>query len=698
VTRQLHFAWALHNHQPVGNFPLVFEEVYRSAYEPMVAALERHPGVRVTLHYSGPVLDWLTEQHPDALDRLAALVARGQVELLTGGYYEPILPTIPRADRLGQIARMSGALRSRFGVEPCGLWLAERVWEPDLPSTLAEAGVDYTVVDDTHFIMAGLREADLYGYYVTEDGGHPVKVFPIRKSLRESMPWRSVAEVRETLWRMASDEWWPPRIVVMADDGEKFGAWPGTEDLVWRRDWMEEFLRMLEENADWLKTTPLGAFASEYPARGRVYLPAASYTEMMEWALPAQRSAEFGRLRNAVSAAGGSDVHAYMAGASWRGFLAKYPESNHLHKKMLRVHRKVMAALEYADATERATMLDELWMGQCNCPYWHGLFGGLYLADIRGANYLHLLRAEALANAAISRPDGQTSMLTATFTDFDCDGAEELLLEGHLMNVYLDVSEGGAICEWDYLPTGVNLVDTLARRPEAYHARLTQAHAPLLAGGDEAMTVTSGGAGAAAATEVRKREPGLERMLRYDWHRRTSLVDHFLSPQTSFEEYRSARYSDLGDFANQPYVAELTAAGDSGKETLVRLWRDGHLWDGPLSWPARVEKTLTVAADQPRVHVVYTVTNTSTRPLDAASTEAEVSELRLSNAFLATGVTISLDQPAALWRFPVETVSNSEAGLERVYQCSCTLLSWPLALAPGASWQTNLTFTLDRTE
>lgn len=729
MTRQLHFGWALHNHQPVGNFPWVFEDVYRTVYEPTIAALERHPGVRVTLHYSGPVLDWLSAHQPDLLDRLAALVKREQVELLTGGYYEPILPIIPPADRLGQIARMTGALRSRLGREPRGLWLAERVWEPDLPTTLAQAGVEYTILDDAHFTMAGLREGDFCGYYVTEDGGHPVKVFPISKLLRESMPWRPVAEVRELLWRMASDDWWPPRIAVMADDGEKFGAWPGTSDLVWRDGWMESFLGMLEESADWLKTTTLGAFASAFPARGRVYLPAASYTEMMEWALPAQRAAEYGRLRSAVGAAGGHDVHAYMQGGGWRGFLAKYPESNHLHKKMLRVHHKVMAALEYVDAPARAEMLDELWMGQCNCPYWHGLFGGLYLADLRGANYQHLLRAEALANAAAEHAGQRAAGLATTFTDFDCDGEPELLIEGSLMNLYLDPREGGAVCEWDWLLAGVNLVDTLARRPEAYHHKLAQAHAPLLAvgaGGFRSGALPAGG-------EVREKEAGLERLLQYDWHRRTCLLDHFLSPQTSFEEFRAARYGDLGDFVNQPYTVEVAQPGDGAEPTVVRLWRDGHLWDGPQSWPARVEKVLTLAPDQPTVSVAYTVTNTSTRPLEArfgiecnwglrggggnyaaayringafpaeagldrCGTEHEITELRLANAHLAAGVTIGVEQPADLWRFPIETVSSSEAGVERVYQCSCTLLSWPLALEPGARWQTTLTFTLDRAE
>ena len=88
---RISLALVLHNHQPVGNFGWVIEDTYRSAYEPMLAALERHPGVRVGLHYTGPLLEWLVAEQPHAVERLAALADRGQVEILGGGWAEPVL-------------------------------------------------------------------------------------------------------------------------------------------------------------------------------------------------------------------------------------------------------------------------------------------------------------------------------------------------------------------------------------------------------------------------------------------------------------------------------------------------------------------------------------------------------------------------------------------------------------------------------
>ncbi|MBI3998278.1 MAG: hypothetical protein HY355_04535, partial [Armatimonadetes bacterium] len=167
---------ALHNHQPVGNFPSVFEQAYRQAYEPMVSALERHPGIRLALHFSGPLLDWLKDAHPDLIERVRGLVARGQVEIMTGGYYEPILPIIPDRDKRGQVARMTAAVRDLFGYDATGLWLAERVWEPHLPKALVAAGVRYTIVDDAHFLRVGLTDAELTGSFVTEEEGAALSI------------------------------------------------------------------------------------------------------------------------------------------------------------------------------------------------------------------------------------------------------------------------------------------------------------------------------------------------------------------------------------------------------------------------------------------------------------------------------------------------------------------------------------------
>src|SRR5207247_3538975 len=107
---------------------------------------------------------------------LRDLVSNEQVELLGGGYYEPILISIPDRDKLAQLNKMSAYLEQHFGSKPQGMWLTERVWEPDLPESLAAAGVAYTLTDDTHFLNAGLDPEELFGDYLAESNGAPVRV------------------------------------------------------------------------------------------------------------------------------------------------------------------------------------------------------------------------------------------------------------------------------------------------------------------------------------------------------------------------------------------------------------------------------------------------------------------------------------------------------------------------------------------
>ena len=47
-------------------------------------------------------------------------------------------------------------------------------------------------------------------------------------------------------------------------------------------------------------------------------------------------------------------------------------------------------------------------------------------------------------------------------------------------------------------------------------------------------------------------------------------------------------------------------------------------------------------------------------------------------------VTTTLTPAADAWIAPIETVSSSEAGFERVYQGSGLVLTWPVDLGPGA--------------
>jgi alpha-amylase len=717
IMNKIFLSLALHNHQPVGNYDFVIADAYQKAYEPMVAALERHPGVRVALHYSGPLRDWLLKNQPDFLKRVRALAGRRQVEIMSGGYYEPVLVALPDTDKLGQIAKMNEAVLKDFGAEPIGAWLAERVWEPHLPKPLHEAGFKYTIVDDTHFKYGGWLNDDLLGYYVTEEQGHAINLFCSLQHLRFNLPWGSVPDLLAWLRDLAQrplPPGAPPRVAVMGDDGEKFGLWPTTYEHCWTRGWVDEFFTALEENADWLVVCPPGDVLQQAPPRGRVYLPAASYDEMNAWSLPAPVERDLLRVRQDLQSQKREDVLRFVRGGMWRSFMVKYPEINALHKRMLwasaEVHRMKRVGA-------RNAALDHLWAGQCSCPYWHGVFGGVYLFHIREANYSHLIAAQTQAEQAAHTT---AEWAGAEVVDVDGDLRPEVVISTDAQWLLFDVQQGGTLIEWDWRARNLNLVNTLSRWREGYHQDLKDAAAngTLVVAGQLAQLER-----VHAPSAVRAKEPDLEQKLFVDWYRRVSLIDHVFNPDETLANFQRSRYQEWGDFVNQPYQAKLTR---SPRKVTVILAREGGVWVNGVRQPLHVEKKITVEAGAAAMDVAYTVTNTSAEPLAARfgvetnwglslGNEAEGAytlfpggDLQRLTALQAIGEAkevavvvekvgrglLRLSEAAGWWQFPLETISLSEAGFERNYQGTMLMPHWLLNLAPGASWKGKIRFEL----
>ena len=279
MTDPIRFCFGLHLHQPVGNFGYVFEQHVRDVYRPFLEHVRQQGFFPITLHVSGPLIDWLDEHEPSLLDDIADLARDGRVELLLAGFYEPILASLPRADRLTQVKWMQDALISRLGVEASGLWLTERVWEPDLAADLHDAGVRFALVDDRHFLASGFPRESLHAPFWTEHDGKALALFPIDERLRYLIPFQSPEDTVAYLRQLRSQG---KRLAVLADDGEKFGGWPGTREWVYDNGWLDRFfaaMRVVIDSGEVVLSRFDEALAN-VPSGGLAYLPTASYREM----------------------------------------------------------------------------------------------------------------------------------------------------------------------------------------------------------------------------------------------------------------------------------------------------------------------------------------------------------------------------------------------------------------------------------
>lgn len=491
IKGRIYLPLVFHIHQPVGNFPWVFEFAFEKSYEPLLSALERHAGVSAGLHITGPVLDWLEIEQPTYLDRVRELVKEGQVELLGGGYYEPILAVIPDRDKLAQIQLMTTRLQELVGAIPKGFWLAERAWEPHLPLSLAQSQLEYVLIDDNHIRACGMKESDLLHVFATEDGGESIAVFPINKQIRYLTPWKPAIETYLYLSKLISEDD-PERIVTSIDDAEKFGTWPAgdrtTYDICYGSGyngfpWIDMWFGFLEQ-LSWVKSCTPGNFLSKFRPRQLVYLPTASYDKMDRWALPTPRRREveglledvkYGRIFSVDIHEQKTDmneiVRSHIRGGFWRHFLIKYPESNRLHKRMM-LARKLLLSAECIpnSSPERLNKAwNEIYKAQCNDVFWHGLFAGVYYQFLRRETYRHILQAEKLVEPLLS-----LKYPGIWESSVEVPGQSEIIMENQSLKIFIRPNDGCIVQEIDFKTKSENISCVLTRREEAYHSSETE--------------------------------------------------------------------------------------------------------------------------------------------------------------------------------------------------------------------------------
>ncbi|HEV2522137.1 MAG TPA: alpha-amylase/4-alpha-glucanotransferase domain-containing protein [Candidatus Acidoferrales bacterium] len=696
----------IHAHQPVGNFDEVIERTYERSYLPFLECVGRHPHVRLGLHYSGCLLEWLAISHPEYIQRIGALASRGQIEIVGGGFYEPILIAIPHQDRIEQIWRLSRFIEKHFEKSPKGAWLAERVWEPQLPAVLAEAGIEYTLVDDSHFLTAGREIPELFGYYIAEDCGSTIKVIPGLQELRYLLPFGSVEDSVAFLHRCATDH--AGGMASMGDDMEKFGGWPHTYDHCYRDGWLDRFFGAIEASQEWLEMVPPAEALASHAPLGRVDLPTASYTEMMEWVLPTSVRQKFHALLEEFS--GRPDVKRFLRGGFWRGFFSKYAEANLLHKKMLRVSSKLRRCRTKTKSKTKkknargdkqcSQAITHLLRSQCNDAYWHGVFGGLYSPHLRTELWRELVRAETIADSLHHRAQPYQSM---TRLDLDADGREEIEITSPQFAALLKPSDGGTLEILDFRTSGVTLINSLQRRVEAYHSRLQQAS-------------QSDGRVASIHNQTRTKEPGLEKRLKYDrWARNAFRLLLFAQGKTH-ADYEALKLEESAAFAGGDYLVQEASAQEielslqaplrhviAGAEpgwmlgvtktfqfedqkqgfavhcrldlTPTALGSSPPAPEAPACFTVGLEIVLNLLA--PNIPDRYFEFAGGRKPLEWSGV-VEGACVRLTDEWQDVSIEIEARGASQLWISPIETVSESEEGFERVYQGSQILGLWPV--------------------
>jgi alpha-amylase len=284
------------------------------------------------------------------------------------------------------------------------------------------------------------------------------------------------------------------------------------------------------------------------------------------------------------------------------------------------------------------------------------------------------------------------------------------MLNSGALNLFIDPAEGGRLTELDWKQRSFNLTNTLTRRREGYHEKILQA-----------VTHTASASLQTGAKTIHERvamkEEGLQYHLLYDWYTRGSLLDHFLNSGVDLPGFMRSEYYEAGDFVLGVYGCTHKKQGGAAS---VMLEREGTV----AGLSVRLKKEIILNKTGSDFCVRYEITNLSSEELNTSfgsefnfsllagnahdryyeipghtldkrnlaslGETNNVQQVSLVDEWLKLRLSLVFSQPAVLWRAPIETVSQSEGGFERVYQSSMVMPIWRISLLPRASWSTEI--------
>ncbi len=631
--------FGIHCHQPIDNFDKVIFEAIEKSYKPFFKVLENYPSFKISVHFSGWLLEFIKNRDKELFTLMQKLSS--QIEFFTGGYYEPILASIPSKDRVGQIKKLNNFIQKYFNQTPKGLWLTERVWDNSIISDLKKCGIEYVIVDDYHFIANGYKKEELKGYFVTEEGGEEISLFPISQDLRYAIPFFENREVNKIIKNFNGES--GKNGAIIFDDGEKFGIWPKTYERVYREEWLKEFFETTINDRD-IEINTFNEFYQKEKPISLAYLPTLSYAEMGEWSLKAEDRTLLEKLKYQIG-----EGSRFLKGGIWKNFLTKYQESNWINKRTIELSKKELRKKAYREA---------LYKSQCNDTLWHGIFGGIYLPNLRDNAYRYIIECE---NLLYNKPNCEE-------IDIDFDFYNEYKLSSEELLLILSLKNGGQIVEFDLKKSLFNLQNTITRYREAYHSKIEKRFKK--ESSDEVQTIHN----STLTTEE-------EIELYYDWYLKKSLIDH-ISNSINLENFENCSFKEVGDFANQTF--EFLLKGDN----FIEFKREGGIYldkkyntkidkrvflenekiEFEISLKTEYQKKLSYINEW-NLHfanIENIKINNSITPIKAFSLKSN--KLTIEDNYLNRTFEFNFDKEIEIFIYPLKTVSQSEKGVDYTTQ------------------------------
>jgi alpha-amylase len=642
----------IHCSSPPGLTGEALRRAFECAYLPLIEALEDAPDLKITLHFSGDLLEWLESYAREHLKSLEAMVTSGRIEVLGGLFGGGVIPALPERDIEEQVRRMARWWRRHGDPRIRGACLPQGAWDPDAARIFGGLGLEFTILEQIQ-----LQGATTDGWWLTERQGTRLALFAADERLSRMIPDATPAHILAEIDRRAREG---SRFLVASVPGERFGAAldASATRCFGASGWVGGFFAALAENLHWLKLTDFGTVLDRLRPSGRNHPPPSLPPPAALYAYGSQGLA----LAEALDKARLEHSGFAPALPGWEQLLTRWPELDRLHKRMLRASQEVHRLTNSLRDQRRVAELQ----GEAQADLrdaWREATAALHRAQHGPAL---MIGTEVGAQDGSIRHDAISSLLRCEYTvaeafeeawttrieqlDGDCDGLPEVTARTPRLRATLIPARGGAMTALDIWSLPGSLLNLWSRRPEPWHSTLPEESAQLQVrrpvslndllddvGLDDLVLDESSQAALEGSTGPLL-PPGppplprfctppplgdflLNRNIPLDSYIRASYLDRFLDSSTTFESFVQGNFLEAGDFASGEYrvlraqVSEPSVLDRGGAGATIELVRDGNINEGAAMRLAKITKKYRFPTAEASCLVDYVLANSFHDPI-----------------------------------------------------------------------------------
>lgn len=408
---------------------------YLSIYQPLAKMLYSHQNISFSLAFNGIQIQHYKKRRNELITILKLLSDRKQVEILGGGFYDPILPLLYSVDRNGQIDMLSSEIRQSIGIRPRGITLFADCWDSSLVNNLQTCGIEYFLLDSAIIPEEKKKFLPLF----MSDLGKSIEIFPYYDSF---IPDNNISvedfveKITKAVEKVEKKDTYcqiqPERIVNINLSHDL------VEELLSTK-WFEKFSDYLNENPDCrIKTTIPSAYRKNSIIKVPAYIPAGINSSIAKW----------------IGHAFTEDERKQKYPLTVHDFMSTYPQSHELYNRIMYVS---MLVNQYKkDKMRKNEARQKLWQAQSGIGLLCTSKGAFSNSKYRQQCYKYLMEAEKILR------EGSEFKESVSCFDYNSDGLNEYVCRMQNYFSYIALN-GGSIQELDILKNTGNYADNLSR-------------------------------------------------------------------------------------------------------------------------------------------------------------------------------------------------------------------------------------------